>query len=250
MQKFRGFSILFLFLVFTFLQLPFVLANPVKIKKLKNHFTNNEISNKSANNTIHSEHKKSVYDSLQLADWGLSHAAFEYARQGFDELVDEGKVHNDSILTIADFSLPSSEKRLFVIDLKNYTVLFNTYVAHGQNSGKAMASSFSNANSSHKSSLGFYVTGQTYQGKNGYSLQLIGLENGINDNAMERTIVMHGADYVSAAFVRMQGYIGRSWGCPAIPKEKSQAIINTIKNGSCLFIYHPQYIAQSTILQS
>lgn len=106
----------------------------------------------------------------------------------------------------------------------------------------------SNQNSTYKSSPGFYITGETYQGKNGYSLKLEGLERGINDNAFERGIVIHGADYVSDAFVNMQGYIGRSQGCPAIPVALSRPIINTIKNGSCLFIYHSSYIDRSAIL--
>ena len=137
---------------------------------------------------------------------------------------------------------------MFIVDLKNYKILFNTLVAHGKNTGLEWAKSFSNQNSSFMSSPGFYVTKETYQGKNGYSLKLEGMERGINDKAYERGIVIHGASYVSDAFVNMRGYSGRSQGCPAVPVEVSRTIINTIKNGTCVFIYHPSYIDRSSIL--
>ena len=191
---------------------------------------------------------KSVYDSLHLNIKGLSAQAYEYAKKGFDFLQQEGKLINDSIISIIDFSLPSSEKRLFVIDIKNYNVLFQTLVAHGRNTGKELANTFSNKASSFMSSPGFYITGPTYEGKNGYSLKLEGVESGINDNAFERGIVVHGAPYVSQDLVNAQGYIGRSQGCPAVPVQYAESIINTIKNGSCLFIFHPSYISHSRML--
>lgn len=191
---------------------------------------------------------KSVYDSLYLSLKGLSQQAFDFAKQGLHKLIEEGKLLNDSIVSIIDFSQPSNQKRLFILDLKNYKVLFNTLVAHGKNSGRELATSFSNQNSSYKSSPGFYITKETYEGKNGYSLKLEGLERGINDKAFERGIVIHGADYVSDAFVDAQGYIGRSQGCPAVPTEASMSIINTIKNGTCMFVYHPSYISRSSVL--
>ncbi len=191
---------------------------------------------------------KSVYDSLHLSLKGLSQQAFDFAKQGLQKLVEEGKLFNDSIISIVDFSLPSNQKRLFVLDIKNYKVLFNTLVAHGKNTGREVATSFSNQNESFKSSPGFYLTKETYEGKNGYSLKLHGLERGINDNAFERGIVMHGAGYVCDAYVNSQGYIGRSQGCPAVPVAVSRPIINTIKNGTCLFVYHPSYISRSSVL--
>jgi hypothetical protein len=145
--------------------------------------------------------------------------------------------------------MPSSQKRLFVIDLSNYKVLHNTLVAHGRNSGRETATSFSNQNESYKSSPGFYITKETYEGKNGYSLKLEGIEYGINNNAFERGIVVHGADYVSQDFVNAQGYIGRSQGCPALPVRQNRPVINTIKNGTCLFVYHPSYISHSRVLK-
>jgi hypothetical protein len=163
--------------------------------------------------------------------------------------MEEGKLLNDSIISIIDFSLPSNQKRLFILDLKHYKVLFNTLVAHGRNTGREWANSFSNQNSSFKSSPGFYITRETYEGKNGFSLKLEGVENGINDNAFERGIVIHGANYVCDDFVNAQGYIGRSQGCPAVPVQVSRPIINTIKNGTCLFVYHPSYINRSPLLR-
>ena len=191
---------------------------------------------------------RSVYDSLHLNLKGLSQEAFDYAKKGFDKLIQEGRLLNSSIISIVDFTQPSYKKRLFIIDLKNYKVLFNTLVAHGRNTGREVATSFSNQNCSYKSSPGFYVTKETYEGKNGYSLKLEGLERGINDNAYERGIVIHGADYVSADLANAQGYIGRSQGCPAVPVQVTRPIINTIKNGTCVFIYHPSYIDRSSVL--
>lgn len=192
---------------------------------------------------------RSVYDSLHLSLKGMSQEAFEFAKKGFEKLIAEGKLLNDSIISIIDFSLPSSQKRLFVLDMKNYKLLFNTLVAHGRNTGREMATSFSNEGSSYKSSPGFYITRETYEGKNGYSLKLAGMERGINDNAYDRGIVVHGADYVSYDLANAQGYIGRSQGCPAVPPQTSRPIINTIKNGTCLFIYHPSYVNRSELLR-
>jgi hypothetical protein len=128
--------------------------------------------------------------------------------------------------------------------------LFNTFVSHGRNSGTDMATEFSNDPNSFKSSLGFYVTGDTYKGEHGYSLRLDGKEKGINDNAQERSIVMHAADYVNEAVVKAKGYLGRSLGCPAVPPALHKAIINTIKDGTCLFLYSPDqyYITHSRII--
>jgi hypothetical protein len=121
-------------------------------------------------------------------------------------------------------------------------------VAHGQNTGREFATSFSNQNESHKSSPGFYMTMGTYEGGNGYSLKLEGLEPGINDKAFERGIVMHGAEYVSQELANARGWVGRSHGCPAVPVQLNRPIINTIKGGSCLFVYHPSYVSRSSIL--
>ena len=135
----------------------------------------------------------SVYESLELGKLGLSKEAFNYAMKGHDYLAANGKLQNEDILSIVDFSLPSSEKRLFIVDLKNNKLLFHTYVSHGRGSGGVMATEFSNKAESHKSSLGFYVTGDTYTGKHGLSMRLLGQDKGFNDNANDRAIVMHSA---------------------------------------------------------
>jgi hypothetical protein len=193
-----------------------------------------------------------MYADLKLDSLGLSKEAFNYAIRGMERLQEAGKLSNTDLISIVDFSLPSSKKRLFVIDLKNGKVLFNTLVSHGRNSGTAVATEFSNAPESFKSSLGFYVTGETYKGEHGYSLRLQGEEQGINDNALSRGIVMHSAAYVNDKLASLQGYIGRSLGCPAIPEKVHRMIIEQIKNGSCLFLYSPDkyYMAHSKMLEA
>jgi hypothetical protein len=136
--------------------------------------------------------------------------------------------------------LSSNVKRLWVIDLASKTILFQSLVAHGRNTGEEFADNFSNAANSLKSSLGLYTTEEVYHGKHGLSLRLDGLEKGINDNARDRGVVMHAADYVSSSFVKNNKRLGRSQGCPAVPVAISKGIINTIKDKSCLFIYHPK----------
>lgn len=194
--------------------------------------------------------KLNVYDSLHLKAAGLSKKVFTMALKGMAKLVNSRHI-KDNLLAIVDFSQPSNAKRLYVIDLNTYHLVYNTYVAHGMKTGKLNAVSFSNKQSSNKSSLGFYVTGATYNGSNGYSLRLQGMEKGINDGAMRRGIVIHGADYVCEGLIESQGYIGRSWGCPAVAPEISEELIDVLKDGSCLFIYHPTaaYTSRSSLLR-
>jgi hypothetical protein len=191
-----------------------------------------------------------LYDSLQLQRMGLNRQVFDYALRGFHYMYRMGLLTNTSILSIVDYSKPSSEKRLYIIDLQKVQVLYKTYVSHGAKSGKEFAHQFSNSIASNKSSLGFYETLDTYIGGNGYSLKLQGIESGFNDNANKRAIVLHGARYVDERLVKTQGYIGRSWGCPAVPPALHRAIIDKIKNGTCLFIYSPntQYLSNSKVL--
>lgn len=193
----------------------------------------------------------SIYDSLLLDQSGLSREAFDNAKKGWDKLRSQGKLVNESLITIVDFSQSSNNKRLYILDMENYKVLFNTLVAHGKNTGKEWATRFSNRLSSYKSSPGFYVTGQTYMGSNGYSLKLDGMERGINDKALERAIVMHGADYVDESYISSLGFIGRSHGCPAVPARQAKSIINTIKDGTCLYIHVPdqKYLSHSVLLK-
>jgi hypothetical protein len=191
-----------------------------------------------------------IYNNIGLASFGLPKIAFSLAMKGFSKLRDMGMIGADSIITIIDFSKSSKQKRLYVIDLKNLDVVFNTVVAHGRNSGGEYARSFSNKPSSNKSSLGFYITEGTYNGGNGYSLKLQGAENGINDKALARAIVMHGADYANEDFIGSKGYLGRSFGCPAVPQKYHKKIIDTIKDGNCLFVYYPDqaYLKKSKLL--
>ena len=172
------------------------------------------------------------------------------ALSGYYSLKDQGKVSRDGILTVIDFNRSSVDERIFVIDVNRAQLLYSGLVAHGRGSGDNYAEHFSNASGSHQSSLGFYTTGETYDGKNGYSLKLIGMERGINDNAESRSIVIHGANYVSYDYIRKNGRLGRSQGCPALSFDSFQQVINLIKGGSCLFIYHGGrgYAIKSTLL--
>ncbi len=180
-----------------------------------------------------------VYNNLNSNQFGMPNLqSFSEALKGFYLLKEKGLIHRD-ILTLIDFSLSSNIKRLWVIDLTTNTILYNSLVAHGRNTGDEFANSFSNADRSFKSSLGFYATGEIYSGKHGMSLKLDGLEKGVNDNARARGVVIHAANYVSDSFIKNNKRLGRSQGCPAIPEELSKGIINTIKNKSCLFIYFP-----------
>jgi hypothetical protein len=147
------------------------------------------------------------------------------------------KPYKKNLITIIDFSKPSTQKRFFVIDLEKRQLIYCCLVAHGKNSGDNYAKNFSNETGSLKSSLGFFLTAESYQGEHGYSLRLDGLEKGINDNARAREIVIHGAKYVSDEFVKKYGMLGRSWGCPALPVDMAKEIIDKISGGSCLFIY-------------
>ena len=187
----------------------------------------------------------SIYDSLDLGKQGLSETAFRYAWYGFHKM----NLHKP-VMAIADFSQSSCKKRLYVIDLIKKKLLLNTYVAHGRNSGQEYAKNFSNDDESFQSSLGFYRTLGTYEGKHGLSLKLEGVEKGINDRALERAIVMHGADYVSEDFIKNTGRLGRSLGCPAVSIADSKKLINMLYDGAGLFIYSidQKYFAKSGLL--
>jgi len=192
-----------------------------------------------------------VYTAVNLAETGLSRDVFNLALMGLKKLEANGKLQNPDILTIADYSQSSNKKRLYVIDLKNNKILFNTYVAHGRNTGDEYAKYFSNKEGSLKSSLGFYITEQPIIGTHtGFSLMINGVEKGFNDNAVKRAIIIHAADYATENFIKKYGRLGRSLGCPALPPELNKPIIETIKGGTCLFIYNPDkdYICSSSLL--
>ena len=194
----------------------------------------------------------SIYNEMDLEDSGLSRKAFECAWTGYFKLKKRGLLRRTGILSICDFSQSSSNQRLYVIDVRNRRMLYRTYVAHGINSGEEFASSFSNKMESCKSSLGFYVTTNTYTGINGLSLRIEGVDKGFNDNASRRAIVIHGASYVSLRILHKYGVMGTTFGCPAIPDEMSSQIIPVVKHGSCFFIYYPskKYLANSPVLNS
>ncbi|MBK0370350.1 murein L,D-transpeptidase catalytic domain family protein [Flavobacterium agrisoli] len=181
----------------------------------------------------------SLYQNLKSNSFELPQfECFNEALHGFYLLKDKGVIQKN-ILTLIDFSKSANQKRLWVIDLTTNTILYHSLVSHGRNTGEEFATSFSNTNSSNKSSLGFYATAEVYNGKHGMSLRLDGLEKGVNDNARARAIVMHGADYCSDSFIHNNKRLGRSLGCPAIPESMKREIIETIKGKSCLYIYHP-----------
>ena len=191
-----------------------------------------------------------LYATVNLQQFGLSREAFDYAWKGYQYLLAKNKISRSNYLTICDFSQSSRQKRLYIIDVMNNKLITHTYVAHGKNSGGEYATQFSNQPESLQSSLGFYITSNTYIGEHGLSLRINGVDPGYNDKALERSIVIHGAAYVDGGRAKAGMYMGRSWGCPAVPEKESATIITTIKNGTCLFIYHPSrnYLLRSKIL--
>lgn len=193
----------------------------------------------------------SLYEGLSLESKGLSKEAFDYAVKGYEKLVAEGAVTKNQYLTIVDFSQSGRKKRFYLLDMEKGEMLVNTFVSHGKNSGLDMAEKFSNTPNSEQSSLGFYVTSATYTGKHGLSLRLQGQEEGFNSNAMARGIVVHGANYVNAGRVN-SAFMGRSQGCPALPEKEYAKVINIIKDGSVMFVYHPSqdYLQNSPLLNS
>ncbi len=195
--------------------------------------------------------RRDLFDVLQLSEMGLSQEVFQFALKGYRKLEIDGKLRNSGILTIVDFSQSSKNKRLYVIDLLHKVILFNTYVAHGRNTGDEFAKHFSNISGSYKSSLGFYITkGEILGPSVGLSLILDGVEKGFNDNALKREIIIHGADYATENFIRKTGRLGRSFGCPSLPPDLIKPVVTTIKEGTCLFIYQADqhYISHSRLL--
>lgn len=246
----KVYAVVFLWLL---IQLPFAFSTStgMGITRIKFSKSNTKITSIGYNNESLMK-LELLYETLELSAKGLSEAAFDAAIKGYNQLLNKGSIANNRVITIIDFTQPSYKKRLFVIDVASGSLMFNTLVAHGQNTGNAYANRFSNIPESFQSSLGFYITSKTYNGKNGFSMQLKGIEKGINDLAEQRAIVMHGAPYVSESFIRAKGYIGRSHGCPAVPSQLNKPIIENIKNGSVLFIYSndQKYLNKSQFLAS
>lgn len=195
------------------------------------------------------EHRIQTLSSLSKEE-NPSKEAIKYGLHGLLKLSSGDLLIIDSLLCVVDFTQPSYQKRLYIYNIKRNKLLYQTWVAHGKNSGMVLPSEFSNKRYSNKSSLGFYATANTYNGKHGLSLRLIGLEKGINDNALERAVVIHSAPYVSQKYIDRYGRIGRSFGCPALPLENYEEIINLIKEGCCFFIYanDPDFLKTSQLI--
>lgn len=179
----------------------------------------------------------------------LNKKVLQLALTAYHTASDNGTVKKP-VLTVIDYSLPSNKQRMWIFDVNKERLLYNTYVAHGKNSGMDVPNHFSNQSNSKATSLGTYITRDTYYGSKGLSLNLQGLEKGFNDNAYDRRVVVHGAWYVEPQFIKASGRAGRSWGCPSIAKTLAKPVINTIKGGSVLFAYYPDryYLTHSGYL--
>ena len=246
----RYLAISFLF-ISLFIQLPVLSSNSNgRMITIDDKSDKSEtVASKEASQNLEAD---TLYQQLKLKAAGLKKEVFAMALQGYKKLEALNRISRNGILSIVDFSKPSTKRRLYILDLKECRLVLNTLVAHGRNSGMIYARSFSNKPESNKSSLGFYTTLNTYWGEKGYALKLKGEEPGVNDNAYERNIVVHGSDYVTEKFMRSTGHLGRSLGCPAVPARYSKKVIDYIKNGSCLFIYHPakKYFQQTKLINS
>jgi len=222
---------------------------PLSSRNLANNKINNHNNFENTADYKFLSWSQELFDEINDKD--IEIIVFRLALKGYLKLVDENELENTGIITIIDFSKSANEKRLFIVDVDSKKMLFKELVAHGTKTGVEYAKYFSNKRYSNQSSLGFYVTGRTYSGKNGFSLKLHGKESAFNSKAYERGVVMHGANYVSEKFVKKNGRLGRSFGCPAVPSDKNKDIINVIKNGTCFFIYYPDknYLSQSKFLK-
>lgn len=187
----------------------------------------------------------------EINDQHLSLEVFQIAVKGYSELSVKNKLKNKKFLTIVDMSLSANTERMFVIDMEKRILVDKKLVAHGMKTGNEFASDFSNEESSHKSSLGFFITGELYNGRHDLSMKLDGQEYS-NSNARSRGVVVHSADYVSCEYINSNGRLGRSFGCPAIDKEGYEETVNKLKGGSCYFIYYPSksYLSRSRIVNS
>jgi L,D-transpeptidase-like protein len=201
---------------------------------------------------LHAAPAETLVSTLARQAPGLRSEILRLALDAARNAAEHGLVARRNLLTVIDYSLPSSQQRLFVFDLAAQKLLYRELVAHGKSSGGDVANFFSNDPGSEASSLGLFVTQDTYFGHNGYSLRLRGLEEGINDMAADRAIVMHGAYYVSREAIRVLGRLGRSWGCPAVRSEIAHDLIDTIRGGSAIFAYYPEktWLATSIFLKS
>jgi hypothetical protein len=218
-----------------------IFSDPGKIKTSIHKLTRNNFE----------DSLQSLYHVIGLEKYGMSFDVFRYGMVGYYSLKHEGKLSEKPIVSIIDFTKKSTEKRFYTIDLDKHEVVFHSLVSHGKNTGENEAKAFSNIPQSNQSSLGFYVTGETYTGSKGYSLRLDGMDAGINDKMRERAVVMHDAEYVSDTWIKKYGRLGRSQGCPALPKGLARKVINTIKDKTVIFAYYNDdaFLAASNYLK-
>jgi hypothetical protein len=239
-----------LFLAFTTRQSPAVLTSPENVVTSLAASASHD-GTASFKRAIFEEGIEDLYNAIGLSSHDLDFSVFRLAMIGYYGLKQEQALNAKELITIIDFSRPSTEKRLFTIDLKNKRLKFHSYVAHGRNTGQNIATDFSNVPHSNQSSLGFYVTAETYVGSKGYSLRLDGVEAAFNSNIRSRAVVVHGADYVTKSWIQRYGRLGRSEGCPALPPAISRQVIDAIKDGTAIFTYYPDsaYLRSSKYLQ-
>ncbi|TCD10429.1 murein L,D-transpeptidase catalytic domain family protein [Pedobacter frigidisoli] len=217
-------------------------------KAVEDPQTQQQLLKNIAADSLYSQYILNLYHEAHLDSAGLNAEVFEKALTGFYNMKYSGLLHSKSILTIADFDQESCKKRLYIIDLEKKKLVLNTWVAHGQNSGGDKPDSFSNSINSNQSSLGFYLTGEIYYGKHGRSLKLDGMDQGFNNNARDRAIVVHGADYVGQESINQLGRLGRSQGCPAVSSKLSDKVISAISDRTVLFINNSDQQYHSTFL--
>lgn len=221
-----------------------VLTASVRPLALENGFFSDQV--------VFEDSVQALYRAINLEEYNLSYKVFKFAMTGYFNLRQQGKLSDKKLISIIDFTKKSSLKRFYTIDLEALAVKFFTYVSHGKNTGEDEAKSFSNVVHSNQSSLGFYVTGETYVGSKGYSLRLDGMEKGYNDRIRERAVVIHNAEYVSEAWIQKYGRLGRSQGCPALPIALGKKIIDVVKNKTVVFAYFDdeRYLESSSVLDA
>lgn len=227
------------------------MMKPIKILLLSLFvFANLSFEDSLIENTNSFSSQLKQYNNTVVSAQMPNDSVFQLAKIGYEKLKNQGLLGNKNLLTIVDFSLSSKNERLWIFNMEKGTLVHSSLVAHGKNSGEEYAHQFSNTIQSYKSSLGFYITGNTYHGRHGLSLYLEGIEKKFNANARKRAIVMHSANYVSYDFIEKYGRLGRSFGCPSIPIQNHKDIINLLSNKTCLFIYYPddKYMKESKIL--
>lgn len=241
----------FWFIIFAFALVSFSYHNLSAVKTADSRIPLNEEKKSTILSRVNFEASiNDLYDDIDLAAYGLDYKVFRLGMVGYHSIKNTASLNERELITIIDFSKPSTKKRFYTIDLTSLKVKYHTYVAHGNKTGENMATGFSNTPHSNQSSLGFYVTGETYVGSKGYSLRLDGKEKNYNDKIRSRAVVIHEADYVSEYWIKRYGRLGRSQGCPALPKKISREVIDTIKDKTVIFAYYPDenYLASSQYL--